>query len=158
MASIDPTQEIKRLRAQSEAMKKKVRKPCTRVLDIDRTTAYLMQPLLMISQMRRPRENNLKDDSEKLRTLHGYCLGYRPLYALLLKKAISTSLYFVGKSHETRWFLWPGKEKQIAQRQLLTRDRKPYQRQFQIQYPAREMVHRYHTKKIPDRYDISCDL
>ncbi len=47
--------------------------------------------------MRRSRENNLRGEIEKLRALHGYALGYRPIHALLLRKAISCSLYLVRK-------------------------------------------------------------
>lgn len=69
----------------------------TRVLGIARSTSFLTQPPQGISQMRRSRENNLRGEIEKLRALHGYALGYRPIHALLLKKAISCSLYLVRK-------------------------------------------------------------
>ncbi len=62
-----------------------------------RSTSYLMEPPQVISQMRRSREKNLKREIEKLRTLHGYSLDYRPIHALLMKKAISASLYLVRK-------------------------------------------------------------
>ena len=69
----------------------------TRVLAMARSTSYLMQPPQVISQMRRSRERNLRGEIEKLRALHGYGLGYRPIHALLLKKGISCSLYLVRK-------------------------------------------------------------
>jgi len=69
----------------------------TRVLDIARSTSFLTEPPRVISQMRSSRERNLKGEIEKLRALHGHSLGYRPIHALLLKKAISCSLYLVRK-------------------------------------------------------------
>jgi len=62
-----------------------------------RSTSYLMQPPQVISQMRHSREKNLKREIEKLRALHGHSLGYRSIHALLIKKAISVSLYLVRK-------------------------------------------------------------
>lgn len=47
--------------------------------------------------MRRSRERNLRGEIEKLRALHGCALGYRSIHALLIKKAISCSLYLVRK-------------------------------------------------------------
>jgi len=69
----------------------------TRVLAMARSTSYLMEPAQGISQMKRARERNLRGEIEKLRALHGYSLGYRPIHALLMKKAISCSLYLVRK-------------------------------------------------------------
>lgn len=62
-----------------------------------RSTSYLMEPPQAISQMRRSRENNIRCEIEKLRALHGYALGYRPIHALLIKKGTSASLYLVRK-------------------------------------------------------------
>jgi len=47
--------------------------------------------------MKRSRERNLRGEIEKLRGLHGHSLGYRSIHALLMKKAISCSLYLVRK-------------------------------------------------------------
>lgn len=69
----------------------------TRVLDISRSTSFLTQPPQVISQMRGEREKNLRDEIEKLRVIHGQSLGYRSIHALLIKKAISCSLYLVRK-------------------------------------------------------------
>ena len=69
----------------------------TRVLAMARSTSYLMQPPQVISQMRGERERNLRGEIEKLRALHGHSLGYRPIHALLMKKAICASLYLVRK-------------------------------------------------------------
>lgn len=69
----------------------------SRVLAMARSTSYLMQPPQVISQMRHSREKNLKREIEKLRALHGHSLGYRSIHALLIKKAISVSLYLVRK-------------------------------------------------------------
>ncbi|MDA2962134.1 MAG: IS3 family transposase, partial [Actinomycetota bacterium] len=62
-----------------------------------RSTSYLMQPPQVISQMRGERENNLKREIQALRTRYGQSLGYRSIHALLIKKAISASLYLVRK-------------------------------------------------------------
>jgi len=47
--------------------------------------------------MKRAREGNLRGEIEKLRALHGQSLGYRSIHALLMKNAISASLYLVRK-------------------------------------------------------------
>jgi len=47
--------------------------------------------------MRGERENNLKREIQALRTRYGQSLGYRSIHALLIKKAISASLYLVRK-------------------------------------------------------------
>ena len=54
----------------------------TRVLDIARSTSYLMEVPQGISQMKRAREDNLRGEIEKLRARHGYALGCRPIHAL----------------------------------------------------------------------------
>jgi len=47
--------------------------------------------------MKRSQERNLRGEIEKLRGLHGQSLGYPSIHALLMKKAISASLYLVRK-------------------------------------------------------------
>ncbi len=69
----------------------------TRVLAMARSTSYLMEPPQVISQMRCAREKSLRREIEKLRTLHGHSLGYRPIHALLVKNGISCSAYLVRK-------------------------------------------------------------
>ena len=61
-----------------------------------------------------------------------------------------------SKGNETRWNFWSAKKLPLPQRQLLERDRKPHRLEFLIQYPARELVYRYHPEKIPKRHDLSC--
>lgn len=94
--SMDPAQEIKGLRAQNEAQMV-ASKRRTRVLAMARSTSYLMEPPQVISQMKRAREGNLRGEIQTLRNRYGYSLGYRPIHALLIKKAISCSIYLVRK-------------------------------------------------------------
>lgn len=88
----------------------------TRVLAMARSTSFLMEPPQAISQMKRAREGNLKGEIQAMRTRYGYHLGYRPIHALLIKKAISCSLYLVRKVMKLAGFFGLPRKRRYRQR------------------------------------------
>jgi len=67
------------------------------VLDIFRSTFYLLEPAYGVSEMKRTQQMKLRGEIEKIRKRYGRRPGYRPIHAMLLKVGISCSVYLVRK-------------------------------------------------------------
>ena len=121
-----------------------------------RSTSYLIQPPQAISQIRDAREKKLRDEIEKLRTLHGYSLGYRSIHALLMKKTISVSLYFVRKAMKLAGFFGLPKKRKYPKGNYSPEIENLIKGNFQSVIPHEKWFYRYHREEIPEWCDLSC--